>query len=472
MNRLGRTASKAVLVAFFLAFSCLAAAMNPAEMAAARMPVKAGTGDRASQVSTAWDSLGLEQCIELAMRNNPRIGLMRWKVEEAHARKDRAMGMRLPRLIGTGSYSAYSDTERMVAPREPGYPVLYADEVLSWSVRASIPIFTGGRISNEIGAFELLEDSARNSLEFIRDIIIYEATAAYYGILKQRMTIESLEFSRKAIGEQLEKTRSLFEAEKAAMVDMLRLEVRLADIIQRIEHERGVLAVKKRSLANIMGLEGNDFDIRSAGEVRPDEPIAGIEEALGTAYMRRADYLAALKEIDAQKRRIGAARAAYWPVVSLFASYTGNKAIGSYIEMPGAAALEDIARAGCMIELPIFEGGRRGAELDIEKARLAALEDGLRDLELQIRLEVESTVYNLESISKRLAVMEKAVEQALESLRIEREKYELGKGTVADVLDAESALLDMRTARQIAIADYSIQLARLRFATGENDGSD
>jgi outer membrane protein len=464
MIRHGAVASIVSLTAIIIICSC------PAERA---VPVAmTGTGGRSSQIAAAGDSLDLGECIELAMRNNPRIESMRWKVEQAHALRDKAAGRRLPDLTGTGGYSIYSATERMAPPREPGYPLVYADEVLSWSVRASMPIFTGGRISNEIGALDLLEDSAKNSLEFSRGRIIYETTVAYYGILQHRMTINSLEFSRKAISENLEKTKALIEARKETRADMLKLEVRLADIIQRIEHEKGLLAVEKLSLSNLMGIEGERFTVRSAGGARPDEPIVGIAEALDSAYLRRADYLAAVKEIEAQKRRVSSARASYWPSVSLFASYTGNKAVGSYIEMPGASSVEDIARAGCMIEVPIFEGGRRGADLDSEKARLAVLEEGLRYLELQIRLEVESAIYQIESISKRLAAMEKAVEQAMESLRIEREKYELGKGRVADVLDAESTLLEMRTARYIAMTDYNVQLARLRFATGDNDVSD
>jgi len=43
--------------------------------------------------------------------------------------------------------------------------------------------------------------------------------------------------------------------------------------------------------------------------------------------------------------------------------------------------------------------------------------------------------------------------QAEESPRIEREKYDLGKGSITDVLDAQSALLDSQTNYYRALAD-------------------
>ena len=63
--------------------------------------------------------------------------------------------------------------------------------------------------------------------------------------------------------------------------------------------------------------------------------------------------------------------------------------------------------------------------------------------------------------------MEKAVEQARESLRIEREKYNLGKGAIVDVLDAQSAMLDSQTNYYRALADYNTAIAQFRLAVGQ-----
>jgi RNA polymerase sigma-70 factor (ECF subfamily) len=61
--------------------------------------------------------------------------------------------------------------------------------------------------------------------------------------------IESLEFSRKALQEHLTRVQDLIAAQKAAKVDQLRTEVRIADLKQRLAQEHNVVAVQQRVLA-------------------------------------------------------------------------------------------------------------------------------------------------------------------------------------------------------------------------------
>jgi outer membrane protein TolC len=122
-----------------------------------------------------------------------------------------------------------------------------------------------------------------------------------------------------------------------------------------------------------------------------------------------------------------------------------------------------------VVDIPIFEGGRIEARVRQESARLLAARERLRRLELQVQLDVETAVLNIGSSAQRVEATEKAIEQAKESLRIERQKYELGKGSITDVLDAQSALLDSQTNYYRALADYNTALAQYRLATGGNE---
>jgi outer membrane protein TolC len=81
-------------------------------------------------------------------------------------------------------------------------------------------------------------------------------------------------------------------------------------------------------------------------------------------------------------------------------------------------------------------------------------------------LDVETALLNVNSSWERIEAIKKAIEQAQESFRIERLKYDSGKGAIVDVLDAQSALLDSQTNYDRALADYNIALAQLRLAMG------
>ena len=80
---------------------------------------------------------------------------------------------------------------------------------------------------------------------------------------------------------------------------------------------------------------------------------------------------------------------------------------------------------------------------------------------------MDTSVSNIESTRARIDVTQKAVEQSKESLRIEREKYDYGKGVIVDVLDAQSAMLESQKNYYRALAEYNTALAQFRLAAGD-----
>jgi outer membrane protein TolC len=133
----------------------------------------------------------------------------------------------------------------------------------------------------------------------------------------------------------------------------------------------------------------------------------------------------------------------------------------------GTSDSDDVGKIGISLVMPVFEGGRIQAHLREEQAKLVAAQNRLRKLELQVRLEVETARTNIVSARERLRTTEKALEQARESLRIEQEKYELAKGAISDVLDAQSALLEAETNYHRALADFNIAQAQRSLAIGD-----
>jgi outer membrane protein TolC len=63
--------------------------------------------------------------------------------------------------------------------------------------------------------------------------------------------------------------------------------------------------------------------------------------------------------------------------------------------------------------------------------------------------------------------MWKSIALARESLRIEQQKYDLGKGAIVDVLDAQAALLESETTYYRVLSEFHTALAQLKFAIGE-----
>jgi len=173
--------------------------------------------------------------------------------------------------------------------------------------------------------------------------------------------------------------------------------------------------------------------------------------------------------LEAQAKRVDAARAGRWPTVTAEGSYGKRWATRALSRRLNGSSTEDAGSVGAVVDVPLFEGGRISARIREESAKLHAAQERLRQLELQVRLDVERAVLNVQSNRARVLAQQKAIEQGKESLRIEREKYDMGRGSITDVLDAQSALLDAQTSYYRSLAEYNTSIAELRLAMGEQD---
>jgi outer membrane protein len=477
------------------------------------------SGDPSSPDAASNGGLTLEDCIALALRNSPLILAAEDDADAERAEKKVKGAARWPNIHVTGSYFHHQDTQRLGVPSPPGQPQYFTDDLVSADIVLRLPLYAGGRIVNEIRAAELLAQAEAHRLNRSREEVVFNVTSTYYSILAQERVIESASFSKKTLEEHQARVQSLIESQKAARVDALRTGVRLADVEHQLLQERNTLRILRRVLINLMGQGGApSAGMAIAGPLAPVEENAplSLDESMARACDQREDYAAAVAELQAQAKRVDIARGEREPAVSFEAAYGGRWGIGGTGEQQAnssnalgidaagnptwtrtspvsgggsltstfgpqglasqrytlpsgepADSFEDLGRLGITIDVPIFEGGRLRAQVARERAKLRAAQQRLRKLEQDIWLEVETAVLNVNSAFERTSVTRKSVAEAEESLHIERQKYDLGKGAIVDVLDAQRALLDAQTNYFRALSDYHIARAQVRLATGD-----
>ncbi len=414
-----------------------------------------------SDAQVVQTPLSLEQCIDIALKNNPDIARKRWNTETAMAQESIAQGQLLPQISAVGGYTQYMD-DRLITPRRSGgQEVLgFADEVVSGNLVLSVPLYTGGRLKNEVEAAELVTQSAKHQHRRSRRELVFNVSNVFYAMLGREAVIDSLVFSQMTLDEHRKRVAELFDAQKAARVDLLRTEVRLADIEQRLLQERNVLNIQRFLLASLLGLDRQNNLFQIEGELTLADVPVDLDSSFARAFNSRQDYQSLRSQTAAQQKRVNLAKAGRLPSVSLRASYGNQWSADSSLS-------NEAGDVGVFAMIPLFEGGRISARVRRERSRLMVQKEALRKLGLQIKLELETAVSNIKSTHARIDVTQKASEQAKESLRIEREKYDLGKGAIIDVLDAQSALLDSQTNYYRALADYNTALAQFRLAVGE-----
>ncbi|MBN2495687.1 MAG: TolC family protein [Deltaproteobacteria bacterium] len=402
--------------------------------------------------------LKLEQALAIALSNNPDLLGAGWDVEAARALARQASAGHWPSLEVQASYRHHWHEERLVPARGQPSTGSFSHDIFSGDVILRIPILAGGSVTSAVAASELLARAAEKRLARTREELVFDVKSAFYAILGQQALIQASEHSRKALVEHLCRTEQLIEARKAARVDRLNIEVRLAEIDHRLVEQRGALELHQRLLSSLLGIQDAQRDLALEGSLSPAPSPPDRDELLAAALEARADIAELKLEIEAQARRVDVIRAEYWPVVSAKGTYGPRlSAQGDY---------DDLGFAGIELSMPLFSGFSTPARIDEEHAKLRSLQAREQKLVLAVRRELDSALIRFETARAALAATEKSIAMAEESLRIAREKAALGHGTAMDVLDAQAALLQAETRYSAALADLHTTHALLELAAG------
>jgi multidrug efflux system outer membrane protein len=179
------------------------------------------------------------------------------------------------------------------------------------------------------------------------------------------------------------------------------------------------------------------------GQQKPLKPLAaGLPSDLMTA---RPDVIAAEERLKAARANVGAARAAFFPSISL----TGGLGYAS----ADLASLFDSDGLnwsfGPSISIPLFDWGRRRGNVDVAVAREdIAIADYERTIQQAFR-EVSDGLAGRQFLAEEVAAQARATEAQREIARLARIRYREGVANYLEVLDAERNLF---TAEQALIS--------------------
>lgn len=401
--------------------------------------------------------LTLHKAVSIALRNSPDIAVSRLRVIEARAQTSAAKSGHWPSLVASASYYRFLDPQRLMPFRGQGEVGVFTRNVAAGQLQLTLPLFAGGRVVSEVRAAKLLRLAASRRLARTRQELVFNVTSAYFAILGQRKTIGALVFAKKALEKHREFLVASIARKKTAPVELLRLDVRLADLRQALVRERSTLAAQRQLLHALLGLAGKTprFTLVPLRRDRGREPKPEVERA----WRNRADVRAARAELAASTRQVDKELAGYWPSLSLVGAYGFKSDLWTTVE--------DVGSLGLTLRIPLFDGLATQAKVRVARARAGMAAASLRKLLLQVRLEIRTAELEIRSAAARMRATSLAIRQARVGLRIERDKHRVGRSTLTDVLDAQAALLQAEATHYQAWTLWNVARARLELAQGE-----
>ena len=221
----------------------------------------------------------------------------------------------------------------------------------------------------------------------------------------------------------------------------------------------------EHALAVLLGKAPAAFDL-DAGPLAGEMPAipAGLPSSL---LERRPDITAASRTMAAANARIGVAKAAFFPVLSLTAQ--GGYESGELSELfrwsSRTWALGPLF--GTVLTVPIFDGGRNQANLERSYAVLEESVASYRQQVLVAFAEVEDSLVDVRTLDEQGQATREAVASASRALAIAQARYRAGATGYLDVIDAQrSLLLVQRLETQIRGARAASTVALIRALGG------
>jgi len=458
----------------------LLAPLVPAGLAAQEPPAEAGA---------ARIQLSLQDALSRALEQSEEVRLAKAQVDAARAQARSARSAALPQV---NAQFGYTRTLRSVFQNVGGFtlpdslrfepdPTLPLEERVkyledktpnaalgalgglfrnlpfgnehTWVAGLSVsqPLFTGGRISSAISAAEAAADAASAALEEARAEIALDVKRAYYDALLASRSVEIVEMSTELAREHLEQVRLRLSAGRASELEALRAEVELENLMPQLVQARNQRDVAMLNLKRLINLPA-DAEIELTTELDAQTStgtdlvaikLPELDEA-EDLLNRRAALRAAREQVTISEEQVDIARAAYLPTVALTGSLMRQAFPAGSFGFPARNDWRDDWTVGFAVQLPLFQGFKRGADVDAAKAQLRQAELQLEQLREALRLQYRQAKSELERAQAQVAAASRTVEQAERVYELTELRYREGLATQLDVSNARLALQQAR----------------------------
>lgn len=414
-------------------------------------------------------ALNLDDAMLRAFQTNPTVSIAQYELDSARAsynaaRQSRGISITASHQTQRGGYDDDQFTNRLKGVDSGNllYERVNAGKGIGNShsngLSASLPIFTGGKLSGTIkqakANYQYNEVGVQRTYNEMRSTV----TDGYFKMLQadnlQKLNAESVT----RLEDHLKNVQAQYDVGVVAKVDVLRSQVELANAKQTLIQAENSYQVAEANMNKIVGLP-MDTTLQLDNLLVYNAYDKNMDDCLAYAAEHRPELMQAKYGVDAAKGALMVARSGHMPQVAASATQQWSDS-----NWPG----DENGKwgVGVNVSLNVFDTGVtlskiHGAEADLKKA-----EETYRDTVNAVNLDVRSNYLGLREAEKRISTTKLAVEQADEDYRIAQLRYMSGVGTNTDVLDAQVALTQAKTNYTQALYDYNTSKTALETSIG------
>lgn len=421
-------------------------------------------------------TLTLDAAVSLAVQRNVQVIQARNRYEGTGAATRAAWGGLLPTLNASGSFNRQQQWQEGGVTLVNGVPVQYPDGFNAYNnysagISSRLTLFDGLANFSDISRAQANASGSLASLKRTEQSIILQTHVLFMGIARAYQLLNVADDNLKRSRRQLERITESNKVGAVALADVYRQQVQvgtdeLAQIQAQSTYESAqadliaFLGVEYDEKAWTIDVTGVPTDIDTAEFAELHARYENFDNLVATGLEHRPDHQAAGAVLNAASSSITIARSGHLPSVSASGSYGYSNSELDKLTDNRSLSL------GLNVSLPIFNGfATSNAVQQAQVQEMNARED-LEQSKRQIAVDVKKGLLALQQAEKRLIVTRSSVVSAEMDRKIAEEKYNLGAGTLLDMLVAAANYTNAVSGKVNAIFDFMLAKKSMEYALG------
>ena len=309
----------------------------------------------------------------------------------------------------------------------------------SFGVSMQMPLFEGLRVHHQKASDEHSVQAALYDLEQAKENITLNIMAYFLQVIMAKEVLEIAQEQKAIAEEQVKKIQKLVDGGKTSNSDLYNAQATLANDIVSITKANNNYQLAKLELAQLMNFKDvNSFDVVMPSEselININNSNLNLDNVLDRSLKARPGIKAAATRIEKGKRDILVSKSAYYPSLSLSASYgTGyyhvfnstpaNPAFGTQMNENSREVVS------LTLNIPIFNKMRTKYSVQLSQLQLAHYEQASEEIKNNYIKEIQQAYYNATASKDNYFAAQQAVSATNTSYQYEEMKYNKGASSI------------------------------------------
>ena len=291
------------------------------------------------------------------------------------------------------------------------------------------PVYTGGRVLESIRMAQHQQALAGNQAKALNDAVCYQTDIQYWSAVARQEIVDVAEDFRNSIAALVKTIKERVEVGLVDPQDLLMAEVKLNEAEYQLLQAQSNFETGRMALNSMIGVR-----LEQPTELDAQIPIVVVSDSLWLSTgMGRPEIQMAYDKIRIAESTKKLNDSQFKPQF-----YVGVE--GSY-SSPGYNFQKDLDpnyAVYAKVSVPIFEWGKRRSEKRVSSFRIGMAEDNLNKVVDRVELEVSVARKALSQAIERVRLSESSLAKAEENEAKAVERYNEGKVSVVEVIDAQT----------------------------------